>query len=65
MQILSASPQMPYAEDRDKAVAAASFVNDRYAAVVEHHPDHFRAFAAIPMPADQRLPPDLDDRRAD
>jgi 6-methylsalicylate decarboxylase len=50
MQILSASPQMPYAQDRDKAVAAARFVNDQYAAVTEHHPDHFRAFAAIPMP---------------
>jgi predicted TIM-barrel fold metal-dependent hydrolase len=50
MQILSASPQMPYAEDRDKAVAAARFVNDQYAAVAEGHPDHFRAFAAIPMP---------------
>jgi predicted TIM-barrel fold metal-dependent hydrolase len=50
MQILSASPQMPYAEDLDKAVAAARFVNDQYAAVVEQHPDHFRAFAAIPMP---------------
>jgi predicted TIM-barrel fold metal-dependent hydrolase len=50
MQILSASPQMPYGEDRDKAVAAARFVNDQYAAVVERHPDHFRAFAAIPMP---------------
>jgi predicted TIM-barrel fold metal-dependent hydrolase len=50
MQILSASPQMPYAEDRDKAVAAARFVNDQYAAVAEHHPNHFRAFAAIPMP---------------
>jgi len=50
MQILSASPQMPYAEDRDKAVAAARFVNDQYAAVIDHHQDHFRAFAAIPMP---------------
>jgi predicted TIM-barrel fold metal-dependent hydrolase len=50
MQILSASPQMPYAEDRDQAVAAARFVNDQYAAVVEHHPDRFRAFAAIPLP---------------
>jgi aminocarboxymuconate-semialdehyde decarboxylase len=102
MQVLSASPQMPYADDRDKAVAAARFVNDQYAAVTEGHPDHFRAFAAIPMPhinesiaelgrawttwtwwasrggpvsapgreqrmqpADQRLQPDLDHRRAD
>jgi 6-methylsalicylate decarboxylase len=50
MQVLSASPQMPYAEDRGKAVAAARFVNDQYAAVVKRHPDRFRAFAATPMP---------------
>ena len=31
MQVLSASPQLPYGEDRDKAVAAARFVNDQYA----------------------------------
>jgi 6-methylsalicylate decarboxylase len=50
IQVLSASPQLPYATDRDKAVAAARFVNDQYAALVERHPDHFLAFAAIPMP---------------
>lgn len=50
VQVLSAAPQMPYAEDRDKAVPAARFVNDQYAALVERHPDRFRAFAAIPMP---------------
>jgi 6-methylsalicylate decarboxylase len=50
MQILSASPQLPYGEDRDKTVAAARFVNDQYAALVEGHPDRFRAFAATPMP---------------
>jgi predicted TIM-barrel fold metal-dependent hydrolase len=50
VQILSAAPQFPYAEDRDKAVAAARFVNDQYAALVEVHPDRFRAFAATPMP---------------
>src|ERR1700761_4246391 len=50
MQVLSASPQLPYGEDRDKAVAAARFVNDQYATVVERHPGRFRAFAATPMP---------------
>jgi predicted TIM-barrel fold metal-dependent hydrolase len=50
MQILSAAPQLPYGEDRGKAVAAARFVNDQYAAVVERHPDRFLAFAATPMP---------------
>jgi predicted TIM-barrel fold metal-dependent hydrolase len=49
-QILSAAPQLPYGDDRDKAVAAARFVNDQYAAVVERHPDRFLAFAATPMP---------------
>jgi predicted TIM-barrel fold metal-dependent hydrolase len=50
MQVLSAAPQLPYAEDQDKAVAAARFVNDQYAALVERHPDRFLAFAATPMP---------------
>jgi 6-methylsalicylate decarboxylase len=50
MQVLSAAPQLPYALDRAKAVAAARFVNDRYAALVASHPDRFRAFAATPMP---------------
>src|SRR5438309_2740158 len=50
MQVLSASPQLPYGEDRDKAVAAARFVNDQYAALVARYTDRFLAFAAIPMP---------------
>jgi 6-methylsalicylate decarboxylase len=50
MQVLSASPQLPYSEDRDKAVAAARFVNNQYAALAGRHPDRFRAFAASPMP---------------
>jgi predicted TIM-barrel fold metal-dependent hydrolase len=50
MQVLSASPQLPYSDDRDQAVAAARFVNDQYAALVERHPDRFLAFAATPMP---------------
>jgi predicted TIM-barrel fold metal-dependent hydrolase len=50
MQVLSASPQLPYGADRDKAVAAARFVNDQYADVVTQHPDRFRAFAALPLP---------------
>ena len=50
MQVLSASPQLPYGEDREKAVAVARFVNDQYADLVERHPDRFRAFAALPMP---------------
>ncbi len=50
MQVLSASPQLPHGHDRHKSMAAARFVNDQYAALVERHPDRFRAFAAMPMP---------------
>lgn len=50
MQVLSASPQLPYGEDREKAAAAARFVNDEYADLVERHRNRFRAFAALPMP---------------
>jgi 6-methylsalicylate decarboxylase len=50
MQILSASPQLPYGDDRQKAAIAARFVNDQYAALVERYRDRFRAFATLPMP---------------
>ena len=50
MQVLSAAPQLPYAADADRAIAAARYVNDEYAALVAAHPDRFRAFAATPMP---------------
>lgn len=50
LQVLSAAPQLPYGSDADRAVAAARYVNDEYAAVVSVHRDRFRAFAATPMP---------------
>jgi 6-methylsalicylate decarboxylase len=50
MQVLSASPQLPYGEDREKATTVAGFVNDQYAELVETYRDRFRAFAALPMP---------------
>jgi 6-methylsalicylate decarboxylase len=50
VQVLSAAPQLPYADDEAGAVAAARFVNDQYAALAAEHPDRFRAFAATPMP---------------
>jgi predicted TIM-barrel fold metal-dependent hydrolase len=50
MQVLSASPQMPYAENKHKAARAAKFVNDQYTHLVQRHPDRFRAFAALPLP---------------
>ncbi|MGX1811781.1 amidohydrolase family protein [Nocardia sp. NPDC055321] len=50
MQVLSTAPQNPYGEDREKAVAAARFVNDQYAGVVSAYPDRFLAFASAPLP---------------
>jgi predicted TIM-barrel fold metal-dependent hydrolase len=50
MQVLSACPQSPWAEDAAKAVAAARFVNGQYAGLAERYQDRFRAFAALPMP---------------
>ncbi|WP_269938014.1 amidohydrolase family protein [Arthrobacter sp. HY1533] len=50
MQILSASPQLPYFDTLEHAVHAATHVNDEYAALVEQHPNRFRALAALPMP---------------
>jgi predicted TIM-barrel fold metal-dependent hydrolase len=50
MQVLSACPQSPYGQDGQKATQAARFVNDQYAGLVQHYPDRFRAFAALPMP---------------
>ena len=50
MQVLSASPQLPYVTDAEKAATAARFVNDQYAELVEHYRERFRAFAALPMP---------------
>ena len=56
MQVLSASPQQPYVDDPGKATNAARFVNDQYADLVEHHREHLRAFAALPLPhIDQSL----------
>jgi predicted TIM-barrel fold metal-dependent hydrolase len=50
IQVLSAAPQLPYGDDAARALAAARYVNDEYAALVESHRDRFRAFAATPMP---------------
>ena len=50
MQVLSACPQTPYGGDGKKAANAARFVNDQYTGLVQHHPDRFAAFAALPMP---------------
>jgi 6-methylsalicylate decarboxylase len=50
MQVLSACPQMPYGENKEKAARAASFVNDQYAGLAERRRDRFGAFAALPMP---------------
>ena len=50
MQVLSACPQSPYGQDKQKTATAARFVNDQYTHLVQGHPDRFRAFAALPMP---------------
>jgi predicted TIM-barrel fold metal-dependent hydrolase len=50
VQVLSAAPQLPYADDVTRAIAAARYVNDEFAAVVDTHPDRFLAFAATAMP---------------
>lgn len=50
MQVLSASPQLPHAEDGEKAAEVARLVNNQYAELVGRYPDRFRAFAALPMP---------------
>jgi len=42
MQVLSASPQLPYGENREKAVKVARFVNEQYATLVDCHRDRFR-----------------------
>jgi aminocarboxymuconate-semialdehyde decarboxylase len=50
VQVLSASPQLPYSENREAAITTASWVNDWYAEVVSSHPARLRAFACAPMP---------------
>jgi 6-methylsalicylate decarboxylase len=50
LQVLSATPQVPYSENAKKAANAALFVNDQYAKLTERHHDRFRAFAVLPMP---------------
>src|SRR6204780_797493 len=60
MPVLSAGPQVPYAQDREKAVAAARYVNDQYAELVARYQDRFRAFAALPMPHLEESAAELD-----
>jgi 6-methylsalicylate decarboxylase len=50
MQVLSACPQLPYGENKEKAASAARFVNDQYAELAGDHRGRFRAFAALPLP---------------
>jgi aminocarboxymuconate-semialdehyde decarboxylase len=50
VQVLSASPQLPYSDDREAAITAAVRLNDWHAEVVSRHPDRLRAFACTPMP---------------
>jgi aminocarboxymuconate-semialdehyde decarboxylase len=50
VQVVSLSPTLwRYEVDAADAAAAAREVNDDLAAIVERHPDRFRAFAHLPM----------------
>jgi 6-methylsalicylate decarboxylase len=50
MQVLSASPQFPYFDNRNNAVSAARYINDAYADIVKRYPSRFVAFAVTPLP---------------
>jgi aminocarboxymuconate-semialdehyde decarboxylase len=50
LQVLSASPQLPYFEREADAVVAARLANDLYAELVRRHPTRFAALAATPLP---------------
>ncbi|MFK0112857.1 amidohydrolase family protein [Streptomyces sp. NPDC091217] len=50
LQILSVAPVTGYLADRERAVTATRLINDRYAEMVECHPQRFRAFATVPLP---------------
>lgn len=50
MQILSATPQLPFISNATDAAAAVRMINDVYAAIVERRPDRFRAYGALPLP---------------
>jgi aminocarboxymuconate-semialdehyde decarboxylase len=50
LQILSVASMTGYLADRERAVAAARLINDRYAELVQRHPERFRAFATVPLP---------------
>jgi aminocarboxymuconate-semialdehyde decarboxylase len=50
VQILSASPQLPYSDNEEAASTTAAWANDWYAEVVGKHTGRLRAFACTPMP---------------
>ncbi|NRQ34535.1 amidohydrolase [Nonomuraea sp. NN258] len=50
MQLLSATPQLPYFDDPEHAISAARMVNDLYREIVRAHPGRFAALAAAPLP---------------
>lgn len=50
-QVLSVAQAQPYLESPVASAAAATMVNDIYAAVVQAHPGRFYAFGALPMTA--------------
>jgi predicted TIM-barrel fold metal-dependent hydrolase len=51
MQVLSpAAGRAPYGQDETAAVDAARIGNDRYAELVRHYPERFKAFVSLPLP---------------
>ena len=50
LQVLSAAPLTGALPDPDRAARASAMINDRYIDLVDHYPDRFLAFAALPLP---------------
>ena len=50
IQILSATPQVPYFLNKNHAVTAAKMVNNRYRELVQRYPNRFKAFGILPLP---------------
>lgn len=49
-QVLSVTPQVPSGPEASSSLAAARWINDAYAEVVNRHPGRFLAYAAAPLP---------------
>ncbi|MDY5589142.1 MAG: amidohydrolase family protein [Arcanobacterium sp.] len=50
LQIISATPQLPFVDSSANAAAAVRMINDIYADIVATHPDRFCAYGSLPLP---------------